>query len=117
MQSQFETAGARAYIPLNVSAPFHSRYMHEAETTFSQTLADVTFRAPAMPVLANATGKPYDPAAARETLGRQIGHSVRWLDSMLFLLNAGATDFEETGPGTVLGKILQQIKRRKAKPA
>lgn len=115
VKPDFDAAGARAYIPLNVSAPFHSRYMRAAEEAFGAALADVTFRSPMMPVLSNATGEPYDPAAARETLARQIGHSVRWLDSMLYLLSAGATEFEETGPGTVLGKILQQIKRRKPK--
>jgi len=102
VKDQFEASGARAYIPLNVSAPFHSRYMRDAETAFGAALAEVTFRAPAMPVLSNATGQPYETATARETLARQIGHSVRWLDSMLYLLKAGATDFEETGPGTVL---------------
>jgi len=117
VKAQFEAAGARAYIPLNVSAPFHSRYMREAEAAFGAELAGVSFGPPTMPVLSNATGRPYDPATARETLARQIGHSVRWLDSMLFLLSAGATEFEETGPGTVLGKILQQIKRRAPKPA
>jgi malonyl CoA-acyl carrier protein transacylase len=117
VKDQFEAAGARAYIPLNVSAPFHSRYMRDAEAAFGAALADVTFRPPAMPVVSNATGRPYEPAAARETLARQIGHSVRWLDSMLYLVAAGATEFEETGPGTVLGKILQQIRRRKAKTA
>ena len=38
----------------------------------------------------------------RETLASQIGSSVRWLDSMLFLLDQGVTEFEEVGPGSVL---------------
>ena len=115
VKADVEAAGARAYIPLNVSAPFHSRYMQEAQAQFARALDGVTFGLPAMPVIANATGRPYDPAQARDTLARQIGSSVRWLDAMLYALNAGATEFEEVGPGTVLGKILQQIRRRMKK--
>jgi len=110
----FETAGVRAYIILNVSAPFHSRYMKDAMTEFAATLDGVAFAAPAIPVVANATARPYDAHAVRETLGRQIGNSVRWLDSMLFLMDAGVETFEELGPGSVLRKLAAQIKKKRA---
>jgi malonyl CoA-acyl carrier protein transacylase len=112
MKPHFDTAGAKLYKVLNVSAPFHSRYMREAETAFGPALTGVDFKAPSMPVISNATAQPYDSAVARETLARQIGQSVRWLDSMLYLLKAGVTDFEEVGPGNVLGKLIQQIRKR-----
>jgi malonyl CoA-acyl carrier protein transacylase len=109
----FETAGVRAYIVLNVSAPFHSRYMRDAQEEFAGVLAEATFRSPAIPVIANVTAAPYEPAALRETLGRQIGNSVRWLDSMLYLMDAGVTAFEEVGPGSVLRKLAAQIRKKK----
>src|SRR6185436_13823704 len=114
MKPQFDAAGAKLYKVLNVSAPFHSRYMRDAEAAFGPALAGVTFNAPAIPVISNATAQPYEAAAARDTLARQIGHSVRWLDSMLYLLKAGATEFEEVGPGNVLGKLILQIKKRES---
>ena len=43
----------------------------------------------AIPVIANVTGRPYPAGEVRETLARQIGASVRWLDSVLFLLGEG----------------------------
>jgi malonyl CoA-acyl carrier protein transacylase len=110
----FEAAGVRAYIVLNVSAPFHSRYMREAQEEFAHVLSGVAFRPPAIPVMANATGEPYDPDAVRDTLGRQIGHSVRWLDSMLYLMDGGVTEFDEVGPGSVLKKLAAQIRKRRA---
>jgi malonyl CoA-acyl carrier protein transacylase len=113
VKADFEAAGVRAYIPLNVSAPFHSRYMKEAMLAFGTVLAGVTFRSPAVPVVANVTGVPYASTAVRETLARQIGESVRWLDSVLFLLDRGVTTFEETGPGSVLGKLVAQIRKRR----
>src|SRR5262245_10950649 len=115
VKATFESAGARAYIPLNVSAPFHSRYMHEAMETYKKTIDTVAFSAPDIPVISNVTGRPYEPSATRDTLARQIGHSVRWLDSMRYLLDAGVGNFVEVGPGTVLTKILAQI-RKKLKP-
>jgi malonyl CoA-acyl carrier protein transacylase len=107
----FEAAGARAFIPLNVSAPFHSRYMRDAQAEFAAFLADVTFSAPKIPVISNVTGRPYEPDRVRETLSEQIGNSVRWLDSMRYLLEQPGAEFEEVGPGKVLGKILAQIRK------
>lgn len=113
VKPDFEAAGARAYIPLNVSAPFHSRYMRDAAVEYAATLAGVKLAPPKIPVIANVSAAPYDPAAVRETLGRQIDHSVRWLDSMLYLLDHGVTTFEETGPGTVLAKLAAQIRKKR----
>ena len=113
VRAAFEAAGARAYIPLNVSAPFHSRYMRDAGAAFARVLAGAALHGPAIPVVANVTGVPYEPAAVRDTLARQIGHSVRWLDSIVFLLDQGVTTFDEIGPGTVLTKLVAQIKKKR----
>jgi trans-AT polyketide synthase/acyltransferase/oxidoreductase domain-containing protein len=106
-------AGARACLPLNVSAPFHSRYMKDVQDEFTAFLNGFTFAAPAMPVIANATGAPYEAPSVRETLARQIGSSVRWLDSVVWLLDRGVTEFEETGPGSVLTKLVAQIRKKR----
>jgi len=111
----FMTAGARAYIPLNVSAPFHSRYMRDAQEEFAALLRTVRFHPPVINVLSNVTGRPYDrdTNVVRDTLAQQIGHSVRWLDSMRYLLEQPDPDFEEVGPGNVLSKLLAQIKKKR----
>jgi malonyl CoA-acyl carrier protein transacylase len=112
----FDDAGARAYIPLNVSAPFHSRYMRDAQAEFSAFLDGFDLESPAVPVVANLTGMPYDAETVRETLARQIGHSVRWLASMLYLLDQPDLQFEEIGPGLVLTKLLAQIRKKRPAP-
>ena len=112
VKPQFEEAGVRAFIPLKVSAPFHSRYMREPQAEFAAFLQGFTFAAPSIPVVANATARLYEPDRARDTLASQIGSAVRWLDSMLFLLDSGVTAFEEAGPGSVLAKLIVQIKKR-----
>jgi malonyl CoA-acyl carrier protein transacylase len=113
MGAVFEEAGAKAYIPLNVSAPFHSRYMREPQTEFAEFLRDVSFRVPAIPVISNVTGTPYDGELVRHTLSEQIGNSVHWLESVLFLLDQPDPLFEEVGPGKVLTKLVSQIRRRR----
>lgn len=113
VKDQFEAAGVRAYIPLNVSAPFHSRYMREAQSMFAAFLQDVMFAAPAIPVISNVSGKPYEGDMVRSTLSEQIGNSVRWLESIVYLLEQPEPEFEEVGPGTVLTKIVAQIKKRR----
>jgi malonyl CoA-acyl carrier protein transacylase len=111
MRPEFEAAGARAYIPLKVSAPFHSRYMQAAAADFDGALAELSFQAPVIPVIANVSAAPYEAGRVRETLAAQIDHSVRWLDSVLHLLDQGVTEFVETGPGTVLTKLVAQIRK------
>ena len=113
VKAQFEAAGVRAYIPLNVSAPFHSRYMRDAQAEFAGSLDTVVFNPPQIPVISNVTGKPYDPDLLRQTLSEQIGNSVRWLDTIVYLLAQPDVEFEEVGPGTVLTKLVAQIKKKR----
>lgn len=113
VKPRFEAAGVRAYIPLNVSAPFHSRYMREPMATFAASLERVTFNPPQMPVISNVTGRPYEAARIRQTLADQIGSSVRWLDTVVYLLDQPEPEFEEVGPGSVLTKLVAQIRKRR----
>jgi malonyl CoA-acyl carrier protein transacylase len=107
----FEAAGVRAFTPLKVSAPFHSRYMRAAMDEFGAVLAECTFAAPVIPVISNVTAAPYPADDVRGTLAKQIGNSVRWLDSMVGLLDRGLTEFEEVGPGNVLSKLMVRIRK------
>lgn len=108
-----EAAGARMVVPLNVSAPFHSRYMRDAQREFETFLQRFDFAAPAMPVISNVRARPYEGDMVRATLAEQIGNSVRWLDSMLYLMEKPEPAFEEVGPGQVLSKLLKQIQKKK----
>jgi malonyl CoA-acyl carrier protein transacylase len=111
VKPDFEAAGVRAFTPLKVSAPFHSRYMKEAMDEFDALLGRFDFAAPAIPVISNVTAAPYPVDDVRGTLAMQIGSSVRWLDSMVGLLDRGLTEFEEVGPGNVLTKLLLRIRK------
>lgn len=112
VKADFETAGVRAYIPLNVSAPFHSRYMREPQRAFDTFLRAFTCAAPQMPVIANVSGRPYQDDQVRQTLSEQIGNSVQWLESMLYLMKQPEPEFVECGPGSVLSKMLVAIRKK-----
>lgn len=108
----FEAAGARLTVPLNVSAPFHSRYMCDVENTFAEFLQPFTFAPLQIPVIANCTAQPYGDAAVHANLTRQISSPVRWVESVEYLLRLGDVEFEEIGPGNVLTKLVQQIRKK-----
>lgn len=114
----FEKEGARMYMPLQVSAAFHSRYMANASRAFAEFLEPMTFAAPKTPVIANATAEPYPIHNASDRvkalLVDQIVQSVQWTRTVRFLVNQGVTRFEETGPGNVLTRMVQQIQQAKA---
>jgi malonyl CoA-acyl carrier protein transacylase len=111
----FDKAGAQLYMPLQVSAAFHSRYMADASKAFADFLAPMTFVAPRIPVVANVTAQPYPATNASEAvksmLVNQITHSVQWTQSVRFLMTQGVTQFTEVGPGNVLTRMVQQIQK------
>lgn len=102
-------AGATV-IALKVSGAFHSRMMKPAQKEFAEFLAGFDFKAPVIPVIANATAAPYDPAKLKETLAQQIASSVRWTETIRLLASKGEVEFEEVGPGKVLARLIQQIR-------
>jgi trans-AT polyketide synthase/acyltransferase/oxidoreductase domain-containing protein len=90
--------------------------MRPVQTAFETFLGGFTFQAPSIPVVSNLTASPYGAESIQETLAGQIASSVRWLDSMLYLVKQGVTAFEETGPGSVLTKLTAQIRKRATVP-
>jgi malonyl CoA-acyl carrier protein transacylase len=111
----FEKAGVQMYVPLPVSAAFHSRYMQDAASEFADFLAPMTFAAGQIPIVANVTAQPYPAqsadfsAAVKQLLVQQITHSVLWFQSVRFMMAKGVTRFTEIGPGNVLARLIQQI--------
>ena len=106
----FEAADAK-FFPLNVSGAFHSRYMTPARDEFKSFVDQFAFNIPKIPVIANYTAKPYGQDDVKTNLVEQINHSVKWSDSILYLIQQGIQDFLEIGPGNVLTGLVAKIKR------
>jgi trans-AT polyketide synthase, acyltransferase and oxidoreductase domains len=84
-------------VRLRVSGAFHSRYMWDAQQTFAEYATAFRFAAPSIPVIANATGRPYEPGSIIETLCAQITSPVRWTDSVRYVQSQGEIEFVEIG--------------------
>jgi malonyl CoA-acyl carrier protein transacylase len=108
----FEAAGIR-YICLPVSAAFHSSYMHEAQREFNAYMKQFNFKHARIPVIANATARPYEAGNEIQLLSDQITHSVRWTDTIDYLIEQGCMDYQELGPGQVLTDLIDVIKSNK----
>lgn len=101
----------RRLIPLNVSAPFHSRFMHEVEPAFAADLAGAKLEAAEAPrAAANFTGTFHlaDEAAVREALVKQISGTVRWVENMRALAER-AGRIIEIGPGKPLTGFFRDL--------
>lgn len=105
--------GAKRCVRLNVSGPWHSRFMQPAQEKFVHDLAQYTFEDPEIPVVANVDGDYIASAsAARENLARQLCAPVRWQQSMERLIKDGYQKFIEVGPKKVLRGLMRQIDKR-----
>ncbi len=89
---------------LNVGAAFHSPLVADAAQAFAGALAEVSFSAPRVPVIANTTARPYpvDAAEAREQLAMQLAKPVRFDETVEALYAGGARTFLEVGPKAAL---------------
>ncbi len=103
-------AGAKRVIPLEVSGAFHSSLMAQAAQGLKGELDKTNISVPSVPVISNYTALPQDkPEQIRENLIQQVRSSVRWEDSMRFILGKGITQFYEFGPGKVLKGLMRRI--------
>ena len=105
-------AGAKRTVMLAVSAPFHCALMQPAQDRLAENLAQLNFRDPEIPVIANVDGRAVSTSeAARDALVRQVTGAVRWVDCVKALRSAGATRYVEAGPGRVLTGLQKGIDR------
>lgn len=101
-------AGARRFVRLKVSGPFHSPLIERARERFAEVVANFEFRDPTAPVYANVTGGLVASGAeARRLCVEQIVSGVQWVTEIRSLLAAGYGRFLETGPGSVLTGLLR----------
>ncbi|WP_410618755.1 ACP S-malonyltransferase [Amycolatopsis sp. cmx-8-4] len=103
------------WVRLRVSGGFHSALMRPAQQEFRRFLDAFDLGTPDVPVIANATARPYAPGTTAGVLADQIVQPVRWTETVRHLLDAGVTDFVELG-GTVLSKLVEQTRAASRAP-
>lgn len=104
------TAPAR-FVPINVRTAFHSRWVRGIKDAFAAYVADFTFKPLLLPVMSNFTALPYRDDEIAHNIVQQIDHSVRWVEITQYLLQEEQPVFEEIGPGQVLTRLIEDIRR------
>ena len=104
--------GALRAIPLQVSGAFHTPLMQPAVDGMAKFMSSISFRKPAIPVIANTTAEPIDNAeSVRAELLNQLCHPVQWQRSIEYMVNNGVSTFIEIGPGKVLTGLIKRINK------
>ena len=104
--------GAKGVVRLPVSGAFHSPYMEPVIEEFTLAVQETEFKKPSCPVYQNIKGRPVDdPDLIRKNLIDQVTHPVMWRHTILHMIEDGATEFTEVGPGNFLRGLVNQINK------
>ncbi|MCM1111284.1 MAG: ACP S-malonyltransferase [Clostridium sp.] len=105
-------AGARRALKLKVGGAFHSPCMEPARAELAKAIEATEIHTPSCPVYQNVDGKPHtDPAEIKRNLVAQLTGAVRWTQSVQAMIEDGADEFIELGPGKVLQGLVAKISR------
>lgn len=111
-----KAAGAKRVIPLSVSGAFHSPLMQPAKEELEAAIMATTIHTPICPIYQNVDAKPHtSPQEIRNNLIAQLTSPVRWTATVKNMIAAGATEFIECGPGTVLQGMIKKISEEMSK--
>lgn len=108
-------AGAKRALKLPVGGGFHSPCMEPARAELAEAIEHTEFHAPVCPVYQNVDALPHvDPAEIKGLLIAQLTAPVRWTQTVRNMVEAGATEFVELGPGKVLQGLVSKISKEAA---
>jgi len=102
--------GAKRAVLLPVSAPFHCALMEPAARAMEEALAGIKISTPAVPVVANVRASAVsDTSEIRDLLVQQVTGSVRWRESVQWMVDQGVTEIWEIGAGKALSGMVRRI--------
>lgn len=106
-----KAAGAKRTLPLSVGGAFHSPIMQPAKEELEAAIMETSFKTPRCPVYQNVDAKPHtDPEEIKANLIAQLTAPVRWTGTITNMINDGALEFIECGPGNVQQGLIKKIK-------
>ena len=108
--------GAKRCVRLNVSGPFHTKFMKPAGDALQKYFENMIWKHPQIPVVLNVTGTYLtEEENLKERMVQQVQNSVQFETSLRLLLNDGATEFIEIGPGNTLSGFLKKTAKEQGK--
>ncbi|MEI7977966.1 MAG: ACP S-malonyltransferase [Bacteroidota bacterium] len=107
-----KTAGAKRALVLSVGGAFHSPLMEPARKELAEAIMNTKFNEPICPIYQNYVAKAVTNIdEIKDNLIAQLTAPVKWTQSVLAMVNDGATNFYECGPGTVLQGLVKKISK------
>jgi [acyl-carrier-protein] S-malonyltransferase len=109
---KLKEAGAKRALLLPVGGAFHSPLMEPAREELAEAIEKTTFNTPSCPVYQNVIAKAVsDPVEIKKNLLIQLTAPVKWTQTMKQMINDGATEVIEVGPGKVLQGLFKKVDR------
>jgi len=99
----------KRFLKLNVSGAFHSPFMADPSTQFTEYLKQIKFKNPSFPVISN-----YEPSLCRDSnelkirLENQMCNGVRWRETMDLMAKDSDLHIVEIGPSNVLSGLAKR---------
>lgn len=112
--SQAKDFGAKRALKLNVSAPFHSKFMKPAADKLKIEFEKCTsWNDSKFPIIANVSAKPVkNIQEIQNSLYEQTFNPVLWENSVLFMADdLGINNYFELGCGDVLAGLIKRCKK------
>ena len=107
---KLKAAGAKRAVMLAVGGAFHSPLMEPARAELAQAIEKTSISSPVCPIYQNVNAQPStNPAVIKSNLLSQLTSPVRWTQTVKNMAAAGADEFIELGPGTVLQGLVKKI--------
>lgn len=107
---KLKAAGAKRALVLPVGGAFHSPLMQPAAEELQKAIEEVDFLTPSCPIYQNVDAQAHtDAAEIKKNLMAQLTASVKWTQEVNNMIEAGATEFTECGPGKALQGMIAKI--------
>ena len=105
--------GAERVVKLTVNGAFHSPFMEPVVHKFKEVIEKIDFKKPICPIYQNIAGRPVDNVLdIKKNLVDQLTFPVMWRHTILHMIEDGATEFTEIGPGNFLSRLVHQIDKK-----
>lgn len=97
-------------IKLPVSAPFHCKLMKTSTEIMKKEINNTKFNTPSPKIISNVNALEQDNIdTIKNLLIEQIESTVKWRESVQYMIKNGVKKFIEIGPGKVLTSLMKRI--------
>ena len=96
---------------VQMSVPSHCYLLEDAQKELGKLLSEIEFKEPKIPVIPNVLAKPTsDVSVIKSSLINQLTSTVRWRETLTYLLENNVQHIFDSGPGKTIVNMARKIK-------